>query len=85
MPRPFARRASIDNKAPIALSLGMASKIVTALNCGIADLLEMVEGSKKNVLLALQSDWNLGHFDLFLSGNRKVCASAGLAFFAWHC
>ena len=33
-----------DDKAAAALSLDLASKLVTALDCGIEDLLEVVEG-----------------------------------------
>ena len=32
-----------DDKAAAALSLDLASKLVTALDCGIEDLLEVIE------------------------------------------
>ena len=38
-----ARLARTDEKAASALSLDLASKIVTVLDCGIEDLLEVVE------------------------------------------
>jgi len=38
-----ARLARTDDKAASALSLDLASKIVTVLDCGIEDLLEVVE------------------------------------------
>jgi hypothetical protein len=44
VPRPVARLVIIDNKAVSGLWLDLASKIVTVLNCGIGDLLEVVEG-----------------------------------------
>jgi DNA-binding Xre family transcriptional regulator len=37
-------RSADDPKAASALSLDLASKIVTVLDCGIEDLLEVVEG-----------------------------------------
>jgi DNA-binding Xre family transcriptional regulator len=37
-------RSAEDPKAASALSLDLASKIVTVLDCGIEDLLEVVEG-----------------------------------------
>ncbi len=37
-------RSAEDPKAAAALSLDLASKIVTVLDCGIEDLLEVVEG-----------------------------------------
>jgi DNA-binding Xre family transcriptional regulator len=47
----ITRLARTDEKAAAALSLDLASKIVTVLDCGIEDLLEVVhEGAK-----ALQS------------------------------
>ena len=39
----FTRLARNDDKAAAALSLDLASKLVTALDCGIEDLLEVVE------------------------------------------
>ena len=39
----IARLARTDDKAATALSLDLASKIVTVLDCGIEDLLEVVE------------------------------------------
>ena len=36
--------ARTDDKAAAALSLDLASRIVTVLDCGIEDLLEVVEG-----------------------------------------
>jgi DNA-binding Xre family transcriptional regulator len=40
----ITRLARTDDKAAAALSLDLASKIVTVLDCGIEDLLEVVEG-----------------------------------------
>ena len=40
-----ARLARTDDKAASALSLDLASKIVTVLDCGIEDLLEVVEAN----------------------------------------
>jgi len=40
----ITRLARNDDKAASALSLDLASKLVTALDCGIEDLLEVVEG-----------------------------------------
>ena len=37
--------ARTDDKVASALSLDLASKIVTMLDCGIEDLLEVVEGA----------------------------------------
>ena len=37
------RLARNDDKAAAALSLDLASKLVTALDCGIVDLLEVIE------------------------------------------
>jgi len=48
-PRPANAAATItrlarnDDKAASALSLDLASKLVTALDCGIEDLLEVVD------------------------------------------
>ena len=39
----IARLARTDDKAASALSLDLASKIVTVLDCGIEDLLEVLE------------------------------------------
>ena len=39
----ITRLARTDDKAATALSLDLASKIVTVLDCGIEDLLEVVE------------------------------------------
>ena len=39
----IARLARTDDKAASALSLDLASKIVTVLDCGIDDLLEVVD------------------------------------------
>ena len=39
----ITRLARNDDKAAAALSLDLASKLVTALDCGIEDLLEVVE------------------------------------------
>ena len=39
-----ARLARTDAKAASALSLDLASKIVTVLDCGLEDLLEVVDG-----------------------------------------
>jgi DNA-binding Xre family transcriptional regulator len=39
----IARLARTDEKAATALSLDLASKIVTVLDCGIEDLLEVVK------------------------------------------
>ena len=39
----ITRLARNDEKAAAALSLDLASKLVTALDCGIEDLLEVVE------------------------------------------
>ena len=39
----ITRLARSDDKAASALSLDLASKIVTMLDCGIEDLLEVVE------------------------------------------
>ena len=39
----IARLARTDDKAASALSLDLASRIVTVLDCGIEDLLEVVE------------------------------------------
>ena len=39
----ISRLARTDDKAATALSLDLASKIVTVLDCGIEDLLEVVE------------------------------------------
>jgi DNA-binding Xre family transcriptional regulator len=39
----ITRLARTDDKAASALSLDLASKIVTALDCGIEDLLEVTE------------------------------------------
>ena len=39
----ITRLARTDDKAASALSLDLASKIVTVLDCGIQDLLEVVE------------------------------------------
>jgi hypothetical protein len=41
----MTRLARADDKAASALSLDLASKIVTVLNCGIEDLLEVVEAN----------------------------------------
>ena len=41
------RLARSDEKAASALSLDLAGKIVTVLDCGIEDLLEVVEGSQR--------------------------------------
>ena len=38
-----SRCRSIDDKAETSLSLNLVSKIVTVLDCGIEDLLEVVE------------------------------------------
>ena len=40
----ITRLARNDQKAASALSLDLASKIVTVLDCGIEDLLEVIEG-----------------------------------------
>jgi DNA-binding Xre family transcriptional regulator len=40
----ITRLARTDEKSASALSLGLAGKIVTVLDCGIEDLLEVVEG-----------------------------------------
>ena len=40
----ISRLARNDEKGASALSLDLASKIVTVLDCGIDDLLEVVEG-----------------------------------------
>ena len=40
----ITRIARTDDKAASALSLDLASKIVTVLDCGIEDLLEVIEG-----------------------------------------
>jgi DNA-binding Xre family transcriptional regulator len=40
----ITRLARNDQKAASALSLDLASKIVTVLDCGIEDLLEVVDG-----------------------------------------
>ena len=40
----ITRLARNDDKAAAALSLDLASKLVTALDCGIEDLLEVIEG-----------------------------------------
>ena len=40
----ITRLARNDQKGASALSLDLASKIVTVLDCGIEDLLEVVEG-----------------------------------------
>jgi len=39
----IARLARTDEKAAAALSLDLASKIMTVLDCGIEDLLEVME------------------------------------------
>ena len=39
----ITRLARTDDKAASALSLDLASRIVTVLDCGIADLLEVVD------------------------------------------
>jgi DNA-binding Xre family transcriptional regulator len=39
----ITRLARTDEKAATALSLDLASKIVTVLDCGIEDLLEVYE------------------------------------------
>ena len=39
----ITRLARNDDKAAAALSLDLASKLVTALDCGIEDLLEVIE------------------------------------------
>ena len=39
----ITRLARTDEKAASALSLDLASKIVTVLDCGIEDLLEVIE------------------------------------------
>lgn len=39
----IARLSRTDGKAASALSLDLASKIVTVLDCGIDDLLEVIE------------------------------------------
>ena len=39
----ITRLARDDQKAAAALSLDLAGKLVTVLNCGIEDLLEVVE------------------------------------------
>jgi hypothetical protein len=39
----IVRLARTDDKAASALSLDLASKIVTVLDCGIEDLLEVIE------------------------------------------
>jgi len=41
----MTRLARTDDKAASALSLDLASKIVTGLDCGIEDLLGVVEAS----------------------------------------
>ena len=41
----ITRLARTDEKAAAALSLDLAGKIVTVLDCGIEDLLEVVEKS----------------------------------------
>jgi hypothetical protein len=41
----MTRLARAGDKAASALSLDLASKIVTVLNCGIEDLLEVVEAN----------------------------------------
>ena len=40
----ITRLARTDDKAAAALSLDLASKIVTVLDCGVEDLLEVIEG-----------------------------------------
>ena len=40
----ITRLARNDQKAASALSLELAGKIVTVLDCGIEDLLEVIEG-----------------------------------------
>jgi hypothetical protein len=40
----ITRLARTDDKAAAELSLALASMIVTVLDCGIEDLLEVVEG-----------------------------------------
>ena len=40
----ITRLARNDQKAASALSLDLAGKIVTVLNCGIEDLLEVLDG-----------------------------------------
>lgn len=40
----ITRLARADSKAASALSLDLQSKIVTVLDCGIEDLVEVVEG-----------------------------------------
>ena len=40
----ISRLARTDEKGASALSLDLAGKIVTVLDCGIEDLLEVVEG-----------------------------------------
>jgi DNA-binding Xre family transcriptional regulator len=42
-PTTVARLARTDGKAASALSLDLASKIVTVLDCGIEDLLEVIQ------------------------------------------
>ncbi len=44
----ITRLARNDDKAASALSLDLASKLVTALDCGIEDLMEVVEGYLKD-------------------------------------
>ena len=39
----ITRLAQIDDKSVLALSLDLAGKVVTVLDCGIEDLLEVVE------------------------------------------
>jgi len=40
----ITRLARNDQKVATALSLDLASKLVTALDCGVEDLLEVVDG-----------------------------------------
>ena len=44
-----ARLARTDDKAASALSLELASRIVTVLDCGIEDLLEIVDKAPTNL------------------------------------
>jgi DNA-binding Xre family transcriptional regulator len=46
----IARLARTDEKAATALSLDLASKIVTVLNCDISDLLSIVEIDDQSIL-----------------------------------
>ena len=44
----ISRLARTDAKGASALSLDLASRIVTVLDCGIGDLLEVVETGKSS-------------------------------------